>query len=577
MRRSTASTNTTASPTAGGDAQADGSPTTRISSSLIALPAILSILAALLWLPQAGLLAFAVSSIAAGATLDSLVLPAIGVLMFGLARAALDAASSRLAWTAARARLSELRILAVTALAGRSPLDSGRIPSGEAASILSEQAETIVPWLSRFRPAQLKATVLPVIIFLVILPISWTAALVLLVAMPVIPLFMALVGWQAKAASEAQMVELGGMNAFLLDRLRGMATIRSLGAVEATTARVRNEAQSLRVRTMAVLRIAFLSSAVLELFAALGVAMVAVYIGFHLLGDLPFGAWGGKLDLAQGMFILLLAPAFFEPMRELSAVWHDRAAGEAGMAALERLSAPGPQLSGAMTEPGPMRRIPAPALRITGLRYRHPGERQTLPETIDLSVRAGEHVALIGPSGSGKSTLLGLIAGLAAPSAGRIEIGGQVLDADSAAGLRRGIAWVGQAPHIFAGTLGWNVTLGRALAGQDTLDRALRAMRLDEVAARRGAALIGEGGTGLAGGEAHRLALARIALMPEAGLILADEPTAHLDSRTAHDIADSLLALAQGRTLLVATHDPDLAARMDRIIRIGGTGLEAAA
>ncbi|MFE3839492.1 thiol reductant ABC exporter subunit CydD [Pseudogemmobacter sonorensis] len=544
---------------------------------MAALPAVLSILAALLWLPQAGLLAVAVSSIAVGATLESLVLPAIGVLICGLARAGLDAAGSRLAWSAARARLAELRGRAVTALAEHSPLDAGRLPSGEAASIVAEQAEAIVPWLSRFRPARLKATVLPVIIFLVILPISWAAALVLLIAMPVIPLFMALVGWKARAASEAQMVELGDMNAFLLDRLRGMATIRSLGAVEATTARVRDEAQSLRLRTMTVLRIAFLSSAVLELFAALGVAMVAVYIGFHLLGDLPFGAWGGKLDLAQGMFILLLAPAFFEPMRELSAVWHDRAAGEAGMAAMERLAAPGPQLLSAAAEPAPTQRFPAPALRITGLRYRHAGERDALPQAIDLALRPGEHVALMGPSGSGKSTLLGLIAGLAAPDAGRIEIGGQALDADSAAGLRRGMAWVGQAPHIFAGTLGWNVTLGRDLADPAALPGALRAMRLDEVAARRGAAAIGENGAGLAGGEAHRIALARIAATPEAGLILADEPTAHLDGATARDIADSLLRLARGRTLLVATHDPDLAARMDRIIRIGGPGLEAAA
>ncbi|MES2533856.1 MAG: ABC transporter transmembrane domain-containing protein, partial [Pseudomonadota bacterium] len=147
--------------------------------------------------------------------------------------------------------------------------------------------------------------------------------------------------------SEAQMVEMGGMNAFLLDRLRGLATLRALGAVDATAERLGDAAQSLRQRTMAVLRIAFLSSAVLELFSALGVAMVAAYVGFHLLGTLPFGAWGHRLSLGEGLFVLLLAPAFFEPLRELSAVWHDRAAGEAALEALDRLAQVGEALPGA--------------------------------------------------------------------------------------------------------------------------------------------------------------------------------------------------------------------------------------
>ena len=181
---------------------------------------------------------------------------------------------------------------AVSALAARSPLDINRPASGFAASVLAEQAEAIVPYLSRFRPARLKATIVPIAIVLCVLPISWAAAIVLLVSAPLIPVFMALIGWRAKAASEKQLVEMGGMNAFLLDRLRGLATIRSLDAVDLTARRLRDNAQSLAARTMAVLRIAFLSSAVLELFAALGVAMVAVYIGFHLLGQLNFGAWG---------------------------------------------------------------------------------------------------------------------------------------------------------------------------------------------------------------------------------------------------------------------------------------------
>jgi len=545
------------------------------------LAAALTVVAALLWLPQAGILATSVAGIASGTGAAALVWPALGVLALGLARAGLEAAAGRLAWRTARARLTGLRNRAVAALSARSPLDSGRLPSGEAASILTEQAEAVVPWLARFQPVRLKAAVLPPAILLAILPLSWTAALVLLVALPVIPVFMVLVGWKARAASEAQMVEVGGMNAFLLDRLRGMATIRSLGAVEATARRVRADAESLRSRTMTVLRIAFLTSAVLELFAALGVAMVAVYIGFHLLGDLPFGAWGSKLTLAQGMFILLLAPAFFEPLRELSAVWHDKAAGEAGMAALQRTAETGLPLPGAADAAVPARPMPAPALRIENLRFRHAGAAgsgaQAAAPGLGLAVAAGEHVALTGPSGSGKSTLLSLIAGLALPESGRILVGGRPLDPQSAAELRAGMAWIGQAPHIFAGSLARNVTLGRSLDGPEALQEALRIARLDRVAARRGAAPVGEGGAGLSGGEALRLALARVAATPQAGLILADEPTAHLDTTTAREITEGLLALARGRTLVVATHDPALAARMDRIIRLDGTGLEAAA
>ena len=176
------------------------------------------------------------------------------------------------------------------------------------------------------------------------------AALILLFAAPLIPLFMAIVGWRAKAASEEQLVQLGGMNAFLLDRLRGLSTLRAFGAVEATGRQLHEHAQSLRVRTMRVLRIAFLSSAVLELFSALGVAMVAVYIGFHLLGVLRFGAWGQALSLGQALFVLLLTPAFFEPLRELSAVWHDRAAGEAALERLQAMAARAQPLVGDVRE-----------------------------------------------------------------------------------------------------------------------------------------------------------------------------------------------------------------------------------
>ncbi|MBN8939700.1 MAG: thiol reductant ABC exporter subunit CydD [Rhizobiales bacterium] len=531
---------------------------------------LLQVAAALVWLPQAALLALAVDRIADGGGVQAVLWPAVLVLGLGLIRAALDAAGNRLAFRAARAALSDQRDQALAALGAGSPLDSGRPASGLAASVIAEQADAVTPYLARFRPARLKATVVPLAILAAVLPLSWAAALVLLVAAPLIPVFMALIGWRAKAASEAQMAELGGMNGFLLDRLRGLATIRGLGAVDLTARRLRTNAEALRRRTMAVLRIAFLSSAVLELFAALGVAMVAVYVGFHLLGQLEFGAWGAKLSLAQGLFILLLAPAFFEPLRDLSAVWHDRAAGEAAIGALRRLSVGRLALPGAAVHVAqPMSQLmAAPTVRIEGLSYRHAGAAAPVFDDFHLTVQPGEHVALLGPSGSGKSTLLALIAGLAPAAGGRIVIGDTALTTETAQALRRRMAWIGQRPFIFAGSIRANVALGRTGIRAADVEAALRAVALGETAARRSGAEIGEGGAGLSGGEVLRLALARAAADAQADLLLVDEPTAHLDGATAADVGNGLMAIAKGRTLILATHDPVLAARMDRIVRL---------
>jgi len=541
--------------------------------------ALLQVLAALLWLPQAGLIAIVIGGIAAGLGANAALWPAAGVFALGLARAGLEAWGGRKAFLDARAYLSVSRHRTVAALAAASSLDSDRPASGLAASVLTEQAEALLPYLARFRPARLKASLLPLAILLAVLSVSWVAALVLLLAAPLIPIFMALIGWRAKAASEAQLAETGGLNAFLLDRLRGLATIRTLDAVDATATRLRANAEDLRHRTMAVLRIAFLSSAVLELFSALGVAMVAVYVGFHLLGELPFGAWGATLSLSQGLFILLLAPAFFEPLRDLSAVWHDRASGEAGLAALAGLTAGTVALVDAdgSDQASDIPTIGAPALRIEGLSFRHAGCEDPALDAFDLAVAAGEHVAILGPSGSGKSTLLALIAGLAPAASGRIAIGGLELAPRNVRALRRRMAWIGQRPHLFSATLAGNIGLGRSAIDKPAIVAALRLAELDALATARPGVLIGEGGAGLSGGEGLRLALARGAANPEADLILADEPTAHLDAATARKIADRLIAYAAGRTLIVATHDPVLAARMHRIVRLDEARLEGAA
>jgi ATP-binding cassette subfamily C protein CydD len=531
--------------------------------------AMLQAFAAVLWIPQAGLLAYSVGRLADGGGLADILWPALFILLFGVVKSCLDATGGRLAFRAARAELSEKRVAAIRLLARLSPVDVDRPASGEAASILGEQAELIVPYLARFQPARMKASLVPLVILACVFPISWIAALVLLFAGPLIPIFMALIGWRAQAASEKQLAATGGLNAFLLDRLRGLATIRSLDAVDATALRLRTEAESLRTRTMAVLKIAFLSSAVLELFSALGVAMTAVYIGFSLLGEIRFGAWSGGLALSQGLFILLLAPAFFEPLRELSAVWHDRASGEAALKALDGLADEGMRLPYEESAEATTV-VEAFNIRLENIGFRYRSDQEPVLNGFNLDIAAGEHVALLGASGTGKSTLLSLTAGLAPCGEGQVLIGGTAID-------RAKMAWIGQNPHIFAGTISGNVALGRPGITKDRVSEALDLAKLAGVAKAYGHRPLGEAGIGLSGGEALRLAIARAACDPNIRIILADEPTAHLDAESAADITESLLAFAEGRTLIVATHDPLLAARMQRTIRLDAASLREAA
>ena len=491
------------------------------------------------------------------------------MLVLGLLKAWVDGHGGLLANRAARAQLSQLRAQVLKALAQASPLDKRRAPSGQAASAVAEQAEAIVPWLSRYQSAMWRVRLIPLVIVLAVFLQSWVAALILIVAAPLIPLFMAIVGWRAKSASEEQMLQLGQMNAFLLDRLRGLSTLRALHAVELTGQRLRDHAEGLRTRTMRVLRIAFLSSAVLELFSALGVAMVAVYIGFHLLGTLNFGAWGDKLSLGQAMFVLLLAPAFFEPLRDLSAVWHDKASGEAALQTLQDMQQQSVALVGAQAgeEVLTAQEGQPVSVAIFDLEVQAPGAEARLAP-VSLRVQAGEHVALWSPSGSGKSLLLAQIAGLLPVQQGRIEIDQQLLDEDNAAQLRQRMGWLGQQPHVFAGSVACNIALGRKSVGAEKLAQVTQQAALEDVLAQRPGMSLGEGGVGLSGGEVVRLALARMAAQADAGLLLVDEPTAHLDPGTAAQIAQSLRQLAKGRTMLVATHDAQLAQAMDRVIEL---------
>ncbi|WP_242469039.1 thiol reductant ABC exporter subunit CydD [Rhodovulum adriaticum] len=528
---------------------------------------LLATAASLLWLIQAGAVALAIAHmleperIWGHPGLYALIFIAVGVL-----RALLDNRAGALAFRAADTVLARERAKLIERESRRATDDPARPPAAKTATLAAEKLAALTPFLTRYAPAKRRANVVPLVILAVAFYFSWAVGLVLLVAGPLIPVFMALVGMAAKKASERQMEELSNMNVLLLERLSALVDIRLLDATERTVGGFQGAADRLRARTMEVLRVAFLSSTVLELFAAIGVAMVAVFVGFSLLGELEFGAWATPLTVAEGVFLLLLAPDYFQPLRDLAAAWHDKADASAVARELHDLESQEETSflgTGAAAAP-----LGTPAtLSVRGLAYRPPGGR--LIRFPDFDLPPGETLAVTGPSGIGKSSLLKLIAGMAAPTEGEIRIGDEVLNADTADAWRARLGWLPQHPRFLSGSLRHNLTLavrpGRALP----LDRALKLSAADAVVATLPRGLntrLGETGMGVSGGEARRLIVARAA-HAHPDLLLADEPTADLDAETAAQVTEGLLGLvATGTALIVATHDADLAARMDRQI-----------
>ena len=531
-------------------------------------------LAALLWIPQAWAAATLIAALLDPGQGQGIATRLAAFAGLGLVRVWLEDLAQRRLTRAARQDVAHLRNGLLRRETGRGPTDAGRPDSAAFAALLTDKLDMLIPALTRYRPAMMRVRLVPPVILALALWHSWAVALILVVAGPLIPVFQALVGMAAKQTSARQLEEIATLNTLLLDRLRALPDLRSLGAIGRMVEDFGHRADALRQRTMAVLRLAFLSSTVLELFSALGVAMVAVYVGFLLLGQVDFGYWVTPLTAAEGIWLLMLAPAFFEPLRELAAAWHDKAAADAVTDELDALDER-PVL------PLPGGSAPAPALagpahiRAKGLAVQLPERRLTFP---DLDIAPGARVALMGPSGSGKSTLLALLAGLRGPDGGQIEVAGQPLDDRSAAAWRARIGWLPQEVHFLNRSLLGNLTLSQDAGDVDParVTAALRNARAEAIVARLPRGLhtrLGETGMGVSGGEARRLLIARLWLT-EADVILADEPTADLDAETARAVTEGLLALAQdGRSLIVATHDAGLAARMDTILRLpAGSG-----
>ncbi|MEO1039842.1 MAG: thiol reductant ABC exporter subunit CydD [Pseudomonadota bacterium] len=482
-------------------------------------------------------------------------------LVFALARAAAQAGETRLGFEAGAKVRAHVRRAAAEALSERGPAFTESQASGELSSALVDAVEKLDGYYARYRPLQPVLIGAPLVILIAAFSASWVVGAVFLVTAPLLPLFMALVGAGAAAASKDQMDVLRRLAGRFNDRLQALETLNAFDAASREGEGLAAAAEDFRQRTMKVLRLAFLSSAVLEFFAALAIAATAVYVGFSLLGELPFDS-GETLSLHTGAFVLILAPEFYLPLRRLSAAYHDRADAEAAAEALAPFFDDGDAVPTA-GDTAPLQT--APRIRFDQAGSIYADGRRGL-EALSFEAPAGAITVLWGPSGVGKSTALKLLMGYAPLSQGRVRVDGKVLSAP----LAGRAAWMGQRPRMLHGTLRENIALFDPQMNDEAIHAAAEAAGVNAFADALPDGLgarLGERGHGVSGGQAQRVALAR-ALARDMKLILMDEPTAHLDGQTAARFIEALQHAAQGRTVLIATHDPALRAIADRVVEL---------
>ncbi|WP_101389197.1 thiol reductant ABC exporter subunit CydD [Streptomyces sp. TLI_146] len=463
---------------------------------------------------------------------------------------------------------SELRgrLLERAALLGPEWLSGQR--TGSLVALATRGVDALDDYFSRYLPQLGLAVVVPVAVLARIVTEDWVSAATIVVTLPLIPLFMALIGWATQAQTDRQWRLLSRLSGHFLDVVAGLPTLKVFGRAKAQAESIRTITSEYRRATLKTLRIAFLSSFALELLATLSVALVAVGIGMRLVH--------GDLDLYTGLVILVLAPEAYLPLRQVGAQYHAAAEGLAAAEEIfEVLETPLPEGGTGAVPAGPVR------IEVDGVTVRHPGRMEPSLAAASLTVEPGETVALTGPSGVGKSTLLGAVLGFVAPDEGRVRISGTDLDALSLEQWRERIAWVPQRPHLFAGTIAENVRLARPDAPDTAVRDALRDAGALEFVTALPEGLeteLGEGGAGLSAGQRQRLALAR-AFLADRPVLLLDEPTAALDGATEAGIVDAVRRLSAGRTVLLVVHRPALLAVADRVVELrpgGGGGGEAA-
>jgi len=485
---------------------------------------------------------------------------AIAGLMAALAvRAAADWGAARLSSHHAARAAAILRRRVLAALLGRGRGEAKGI--GEAIAAAVEEVDSVEGYFSRYAPAAWDARIAPLLIAALVALASPIAAGVLLMTLIPFAAVMALAGGAAGVEADRQFAALSRLSGYFVDRVRGLPVILAFQAEAAETAQVGAAAEEVSARTLSVLRIAFISSAGLEFFAALAVALTAVYCGFSLLGLLPFKV-PETLDFRRALVALALAPELYAPLRRLAAAYHEKQLGEAAAARLRPLleALPAPARD---PEAAPWPDPCAPDVRLFGLTLSLGGTRLG---PLNAEAPAGAITAITGATGAGKSTLLAAILGLTPASAGRVEIAGRPV----APGALANAAWAGQAPVFLPGTLLENLmAAGPEVTADQALEMAARVGLAGALAARGGGAdtVLDERGSGLSGGERRRLALARALLKPSP-LLLLDEPTADLDAASEAEIIALIRELTPTRTVIVATHSPALAQAADHVVSL---------
>lgn len=425
-------------------------------------------------------------------------------------------------------------------------------PAGSWATLILEQVDDMHDYYARYLPQMALAACVPLLIVVAIFPSNWVAALILLATAPLIPLFMALVGMGAADANRRNFLALARLSGHFLDRLRGMDTLRIFGRGKAETDNIREASQDFRQRTMEVLRLAFLSSGVLEFFTSLSIALVAVYFGFSYLGELNFGSYGAAVTLSSGFLALILAPEFFQPLRDLGTFYHAKAQAVGAADSLKTfLESPlaHPERGEQVLETSEPVSLCAKDLFITS------PEGKMLVGPLNFTLNAGQRAVLVGQSGSGKSSLLNALAGFL-PYSGSLKVNGVELRHLQPESWHRLMSWVGQNPQLPAATLRENVLLGNPHADEEQLHLALEKAWVNEFLSQLPDGVdtaVGEHSARLSVGQAQRVAVARALLAP-CRLLLLDEPAASLDAHSEQRVMQALGEASTQQTTLMVTH-----------------------